>query len=130
MRSQSREIALQILFQTEFASQIQYSEFLEVFEQTIDQPVLDYADMLISGVKANQEKIDSMLGSTSNNWSIKRMALVDRNILRLATYELKLMPEPLKPSIVINEAVELAKKYSTTESASFVNGILDQISKG
>jgi N utilization substance protein B len=130
MRSQSREIALQILFQTEFASQIQYSEFLEVFEQTIDQPVLDYADMLISGVKANQEKIDSLLGSTSNNWSLKRMALVDRNILRLATYELKLMPEPLKPSIVINEAVELAKKYSTTESASFVNGILDQISKG
>ena len=130
MRSQSREIALQILFQTEFASQIQYSEFLEVFEQTIDQPILDYADMLISGVKANQEKIDSLLGSTSNNWSIQRMALVDRNILRLATYELKLMPEPLKPSIVINEAVELAKKYSTTESASFVNGILDQISKG
>ena len=130
MRSQSREIALQILFQTEFAPQIQYSEFLEVFEQTIDQPILDYADMLISGVKAHQEKIDSMLGSTSNNWSIKRMALVDRNILRLATYELKLMPEPLKPSIVINEAVELAKKYSTTESASFVNGILDQISKG
>lgn len=130
MRSQSREIALQILFQTEFASQIQYSEFLEVFEQTIDQPILDYADMLISGVKANQEKIDSLLGSTSNNWSIQRMALVDRNILRLATYELKLMPEPLKPNIVINEAVELAKKYSTTESASFVNGILDQISKG
>lgn len=130
MRSQSREIALQILFQTEFAPQIQYSEFLEVFEQTIDQPILDYADMLISGVKANQEKIDSLLTSTSNNWSIKRMALVDRNILRLATFEMRIMPEPLKPSIAINEAVELAKKYSTTESASFVNGILDQVSKG
>lgn len=129
MRHQSRELALQILFQTEFAPQIEYAEFLEVFEQSFAQDVIDYADLLVNGVKEHREKIDDVIQATAKNWKVGRMAIVDRNILRVAVFEMKLMPSPLKPSIAINEAVELAKRYSTTESASFVNGILDQVAK-
>jgi len=130
MRHQSRELALQILFQIEFAPQIEYAEFLEVFEQSFSQDVIDYADLLINGVKNNSEKIDQMIQSVSSHWKVGRMAIVDRNILRMAVFEMRLMADALKPNIVINEAVELAKRYGTTESASFVNGILDQISRG
>jgi len=130
MRHQSRELALQILFQIEFAPQIQYSEFLEVFEQSFSQDVIDYADLLINGVKANQGDIDELVQAQSQHWKIARMAIVDRNILRMAAYEMRFMPDPLKPNIVINEALELAKKYGSTDSASFVNGVLDQIGRG
>ncbi len=129
MRHQSRELALQILFQIEFAPQIQYAEFLEVFEQTFHQDVIDYADLLINGVKNNLEKIDQIIQSFSQNWKVARMAIVDRNILRMAIFEMRLMSEPLKTNMAINEAVELAKRYGTTDSSSFVNGILDQIAK-
>ena len=128
-RHQSRELALQILFQIEFAPQIEYAEFLEVFEQSFSQDVIDYADLLINGVKAHKEKIDELLQSASRNWKVARMAIVDRNILRMAVFEMRMMSEPLKPNIAINEAVELAKKYGTTDSSGFVNGILDQVAK-
>lgn len=129
MRHQSRELALQILFQIEFAPQIEYSEFLEVFEQTYTQEMIDYADLIISGVKNNFARIDDIIQSTSQNWKVARMAIVDRNILRMAVFEMKLMPEPLAPKIVINEAIELAKKFSSKEASAFINGILDQIAK-
>lgn len=130
MRHQSRELALQILFQIEFAPQIQYAEFLEVFEQSFSQDIIDYADLLINGVKSNKEQIDSAIQTVSQHWKVARMAIVDRNILRMAYFEMVLMSDALKPNIVINEAVELAKKYGTTESSSFINGILDQLAKG
>lgn len=130
MRHQSRELALQILFQIEFAPQIEYAEFLEIFEQTYDQDVIDYAELIISGVKENREKIDDLIQSASAHWKISRMAIIDRNILRMATFEMRMMADALKPNIVINEAVELAKKYGTEESSKFVNGVLDQIGKG
>ena len=129
MRRQQREIALQILFQIEFAPQIEYSEFLEVFEQSYDQETLDFADLLITGVKSHKEQIDAMITSSGSHWSLNRMAIVDRNILRIAIFETRIMPDPSKPSIAINEAIELAKKFSTTESAGFVNGVLDQVTQ-
>ena len=128
-RHQSRELALQILFQIEFAPQIEYAEFLEVFEQSYSQDIIDYADLLINGVKSHKEKIDELLQSASRNWKVSRMAIVDRNILRMAIFELRLMAEPLKPNIAINEAVELAKKYSTAESGRFVNGVLGALAR-
>lgn len=128
-RHQSRELALQILFQIEFAPQISSAEFLEVFEQSCSQEVIDYAEMLINGVKNNLERIDSIIQDISQHWKVSRMAIVDRNILRMGVYEMRVMAEPLTKNIVIDEAVELAKKYSTSESASFVNGLLDQIAK-
>lgn len=130
MRHQSRELALQILFQIEFAPQIEYAEFLEVFEQTFPQDVIDYADLLINGVKSNLEEIDKAIQAVSSHWKISRMAIVDRNILRMAAFEMRFMQDPLKPNMAINEAVELAKKYGTSESSSFVNGLLDQLAKG
>ncbi len=130
MRRQSRELALQILFQIEFAPQIEYAEFLEVFEQKFDQATIDYADLIIAGVKANKEKIDDVIHANSQHWKVGRMAIVDRNILRMAVLEMKFMESPITPNIAINEAVDLAKKYGSTESGSFVNGVLDQIAKG
>ncbi len=129
MRHKSRELALQILFQIEFAPQIEYAEFLEVFEQSFDQDTIDYAELLVSGVKSNLEKIDSMVQTASSHWKISRMAIIDRNILRMATFEMKVMPDALKPNIVINESIELAKRYGTEESSKFINGVLDQIAR-
>ncbi|HEX7674873.1 MAG TPA: transcription antitermination factor NusB [Bdellovibrio sp.] len=128
-RRQARELALQILFQTEFAPQINIQTFLAVFEQSFDPDVIDYADQLINGVLKNKAAIDSKLQASSAHWKVERMATIDRNILRVAVYEMKLAAEPIKENIAINEAVEIAKKYGTSESASFVNGLLDQVSK-
>lgn len=128
-RRQARELALQILFQTEFAPQISSQTFLNVFEQSLDSEVLSYADILVKGVHKDREAIDSKIQASSAHWKVERMATIDRNILRIAVYEMKFASEPIKENIVINEAVEIAKKYGSTDSASFVNGLLDQISK-
>lgn len=128
-RRQARELALQILFQTEFAPQISYQTFLDVFEQSVDPEVIDYADELVTGVQKNKESIDAKLQASSAHWKVERMATIDRNILRIAVYEMKFAADPIKENIAINEAVEIAKKFGTTESASFVNGLLDQVGK-
>lgn len=128
-RRQARELALQILFQTEFAPQISYQTFLDVFEQSVDPEVIDYADLLVTGVQSNKVAVDAKIQASSAHWKVERMATIDRNILRIAVYEMKFAKDPIKENIAINEAVEIAKKYGTTESASFVNGLLDQVSK-
>ncbi|MNL49174.1 hypothetical protein D3C87_1720860 [compost metagenome] len=128
-RRQARELALQILFQTEFAPQISYQAFLDVFEQSVDPDVINYADLLVTGVQANKVAIDSKIQASSAHWKVERMATIDRNILRIAVYEMKFAKEPIKENIAINEAVEIAKKFGTTDSGSFVNGLLDQVSK-
>lgn len=128
-RRQARELALQILFQTEFAPQISYQTFLEVFEQSVEPEVTEYAQLLVSGVQRNKEAIDSKLQASSAHWKVERMATIDRNILRIAVYEMKFATDPIKENIAINEAVEIAKKFGTTESGSFVNGLLDQVGK-
>jgi len=100
---------------------------LELFEDSTPKDVLDYADELIRGVKERRGEIDSILQASSQNWKVERMAIVDRNVLRLAVFEMKFGSSPLKPSIAINEAVDIAKKFGTTDSGSFVNGLLDQV---
>jgi len=129
MRRQGRETALQILFQVEFATRISYHDFLSLFEESVPKGAVEYADLLVSGVKDRQQDIDAIIQSASAHWSLSRMSLVDKNILRLAVFEMKYSEELIKPSIAINEAIEIAKKYGTTESAAFVNGILDFIAK-
>ena len=130
MIRQSRELALQVLFQTEFAPQISYGQFLEVFEESVDPEIISYADKLVTGVQSHRQSIDDKIQASSMNWKLERMATIDRNIIRIAVYEMKFAPEPLKENIAINEAVEMAKKFGSTDSASFVNGLLDQIAKG
>lgn len=129
-RRQARELALQILFQTEFAPQISIQTFLSVFEHSLDAEVIHYADLLVTGIAQNKTAVDAKIQAASAHWKMDRMATIDRNILRIAVFEMRLAAEPIKENIAINEAVEIAKKYGTSDSASFVNGLLDQVGKG
>ncbi|MGE0633037.1 MAG: transcription antitermination factor NusB [Pseudobdellovibrionaceae bacterium] len=131
MRRQSREITLQILFQTEFAPQISFAEFLSVFqsEGQFDKETLEYAETLIRGIAEKKTDIDSLIAQSSAHWKMDRMAIVDRNIMRIAVYEMRFSAEIITAQIAINEAVEISKKYGSEETPSFVNGILDQVTK-
>lgn len=126
MRSPARKLALQVLFQHEFSG-------VEVVSRVEGEPLpaeaQAYAEKLIQGVLAEKSRIDGIIQSASPRWKIERMSSVDRNLLRLAVFEMQLIDEPVKPSIVINEAIELAKTFGSSESGAFVNGILDQILK-
>lgn len=129
MRRDSREIALQALFQCEFSGPISFSDFLGLYEEKAPQDVLSYSQELIEGVLAHKETIDQLIQGASRHWKLQRIALVDKNILRIAIFEMKFASTHLKPSIAIDEAVEIAKKYGSTDSGAFVNGLLDQVAR-
>ncbi len=126
-RRKAREVALQFLYQLEINSG-SLDEGLRLFwtEHPVQKEVRVYATELIRGSYENLDKIDSLLADYTQNWDVKRMAAVDRNLLRLATYEM-LLAQTAPPIVVINETVDIAKKYSTPDSGAFVNGILDRI---
>lgn len=94
-----------------------------------DDEARAYAEKLVRGVSAHQEEIDQLIGRISLHWRLERMALVDRNLLRLAAYELLHESDGVPRKVAINEAVELAKTFGTRESSAFVNGILDRVGK-
>ena len=129
MRRQSREIALQILFQIEYAPQITFDQLLALFENKIEASALKYADSIIQGVQKSRSEIDLKIQEASRHWKLERMGGVDRNILRLAVYEMFYADEKIEPKIVINEAIEIAKIYGSQESSAFVNGLLDQVTR-
>lgn len=129
MRRQSRELALQILFQTEFAPEISLADLSNVFNKSFDQQIMTYTHELVKTVQKNKERIDAKIQETSRHWKMDRMASVDRNILRIAVAEVLFMDPKVEPKIVMNEAIEIAKTYGTQDSGSFVNGLLDQIIK-
>ena len=89
----------------------------------------DFVRILVSGTRENLESIDKMIAEKSKDWKIERMSGIDRNIVRLAIFEMKFSSDKLVPNIAINEAVELAKKFGTDDSARFVNGILGSMIK-
>lgn len=128
-RRQSRELALQALFQLEFLAGQDLKLALGYFRTIMDaEPaVWTYAGELLDGVQKNRTEIDKLIQEHTSHWKLDRLALVDLNILRLATYELKFSGEQVPPAAVINEAIEIAKKYGTTDSGKFVNGVLDQV---
>ena len=130
MRTESREICLQILFQSEFSSKISNADYLGLLEEKVDKDTLDYAETLVEGIRKHRTEIDELIQSLSAHWSLARMSTVDRNVLRIGVFEMKFAQPSLKPNIAINEAIEIAKRYGSTESASFVNGILDAVAKG
>ena len=111
---------------TQEASQEALTLFWE--NHKADTEVRGFATGLVAGAIQNSKRIDEVISRYADNWEIHRMAAVDRNILRLATYEL-LFVEEIPPKVSINEAVDLAKKFGDVESSRFVNGILDRISK-
>ncbi|MBY0453152.1 MAG: transcription antitermination factor NusB [Bdellovibrionaceae bacterium] len=127
MRRQSREIALQVLFQVEYAPQISFESLLSLFQKQIDAASLKYADQIIQGVQKSKEEIDKKIQEASRHWKLDRMGGVDRNILRLSIYEMFYASELIEPKIAINEAIEIAKIFGSQESAAFVNGLLDQV---
>lgn len=127
MRRQSREIALQVLFQVEYAPQISFESLLSLFQKQIDSASLKYADQIIQGVQKSKEEIDKKIQEASRHWKLERMGGVDRNILRLSIYEMFYAAELIEPKIAINEAIEIAKIFGSQESAAFVNGLLDQV---
>lgn len=129
MRRQSRELALQILFQTEFAPEISLTDLSNVFNKSFDQQIMNYTHELVKTVQKYKENIDAKIQETSRHWKMERMASVDRNILRIAVAEVLFMDTKVEPKIVMNEAIEIAKVYGTQDSGSFVNGLLDQIIK-
>ncbi len=129
-RTLAREYALQILYQIDITHdnyEASLSNFWQAHsEENIGEEIKNFTGELVKGAIDNLEKIDAKIVQYATNWQLKRMAVVDRNILRLASFELMFRDDiPLKVSI--NEAIELAKKYSGLEASKFVNGILDKI---
>ncbi len=131
LRRRSRELVLQYLFQNEFSPkttpEFGLRHFAENFE--VEAEVVDYAVDLARGIAEKRSEIDSLIQSHSVHWKLPRMALVDVNVMRVAVFEMKFMHPPVPANVVINEAVDIAKKYGSTDSGSFVNGILDHIAK-
>lgn len=128
-RSLARERALQALYQVDLAD----SDPLEALRaawgseaQKPDAKAVDFAESLVRGVIERREKLDAAIERYSHRWRVERMSRIDRNILRLAAFELMFGPA-MPPRVVLNEAIELAKRYGSEDSSAFINGILDRV---
>lgn len=151
VRRQARELALQILFPIEFqhsedlikdpqidqdtfetrSYQLVKNQYIQVDKRNLSSqlssPVLSYAKKLVFGICRQQADIDQIIARHTTSWRLDRMVSVDRLILRIGTYEIKYLN--IDPAVVINETLEIAKKYSTLDSSRFINGVLDSILK-
>lgn len=126
-RSQAREAALKALYQLDLRPDLSPGEVDEVLRaEAKNEDALGFARELVAGTRKHLPEIDREVESTAHNWNLKRMAVIDRNVIRIGTFELLHRPD-VPPAVAINEAVVMAKKYSTKDSGSFVNGILDKI---
>lgn len=154
-RRQARELALKLIFQKEFvdetgAEQVSMRELLARFQESsegavreinretnevtslgklVASEITEYGETLFNGVNSHLSEIDSLIQENSAHWKLQRMALVDLCIMRIAVLEMRFLTPALSPSVAINEAVDLAKTFGTSDSGAFVNGILDQIAK-
>ncbi len=128
-RRRAREIVLQVLFQDDLNPTRNFATDEDFFQKRLlgNKPLIAFAKEILAGVRMNRDKLDKMISEYAINWSVKRMSTIDRNILRLATYEMHYADVPDR--VVINEAIELAKRYGQQNSGSFVNGILDRAIK-
>jgi N utilization substance protein B len=140
IRRKAREASLQLLYEIDL-SQKPFEELFQESRRSVSLPIAgqeepaegqaelrDFTQQLVTGVARNMREIDRLIESHSIHWKISRMALVDRNILRMAVFELLYCPE-IPSSVTINEAIEIAKRFGTEESGAFINGILDHIAK-
>jgi N utilization substance protein B len=126
-RRAGREMALRALFQIDFGSVSAEEAFATVSDaERYVEDTIEFARALVTGASAHAAAIDRVIERHARDWSLDRMANVDRNILRLSLYELLYRPD-IPPSVAVDEAVELAKKYSTAESGRFVNGVLGNV---
>jgi N utilization substance protein B len=124
-RSRAREVALQILFEDDVNPRATVADTKKFLSGRLNNPELEeFCLSLILGVRRNQQELDDLLSQTADNWTVARMAATDRNVLRLGAYEILYTDTPDRAAI--NEAVELAKRFGSAQSAQFVNGILDK----
>ena len=130
-RRKARECALQMLFAADVAempaTDVVRSYWAELGEADLDETARQFATRLAAGTLQNLELLDERIRSRAEHWRISRMAVVDRNILRLAVYEF--LYEPTPRTVAINEALEIARRFSTYEATQFINGILDAIKR-
>jgi transcription antitermination protein NusB len=137
-RRRAREFALQILYQLDVQEQLSDEQALGMFWRNFAATaeaeggmaadlgeIQPFAEKLVRGVREHLVELDAQIQGASKNWRLERMARVDRNLLRLALYELKHVAD-VPAKVAINEAIEIAKRYGTNESSAFVNGILDR----
>jgi N utilization substance protein B len=132
-RTRARELALQFLYQVDMQGPGGEEDLREFLREALDgKPGADeakaYASRIVGGVLLHKEEIDALLRDAAKNWDLARMAVVDRNALRIGCYEL-LHEDEVPMKVAINEAIELGKHYSTEASGAFINGILDRIRK-
>lgn len=130
LRRKSRELALQFFYGHDFqgrscadeAVAAELEEFIASFDT--GRKSLPYAEQIVTGLCSHLEEIDDLLGKHTKNWRLERMTVVDRNVLRIAAYEMRYSND-VPVQVAINEALEIAKRYSTGDSVAFINGILD-----
>ena len=140
-RRRARELALQTLFAMEFSPGSGEQAIADTHARGREPrsndpelaqlilatpPMLAFHDTLVRGVLANRDALDELIGRSSTNWKVPRMALVDRNVLRIAAFELQFLTD-IPPKVSLNEAIEVGKRYGSAESGAFINGILDRI---
>jgi N utilization substance protein B len=141
-RRRAREHALQVLFSLDLNPSLRPAQALGAFWRDVaresrpddgdgaevPRDVVTFTEQLVHGAMENLAEIDGIVQRVSKNWRLERMARVDRNVLRLATFELRYVPD-VPAKVVINEAIEVAKRFGAAESPAFVNGLLDRISQ-
>jgi len=129
-RTRARELAMQALYQLDAQADLDVSELGQIDdffqENTNDELVLKLASSWTRGAWENLQHCDELISAASIKWQLSRLSQVDKSILRLAVYQLRFCPD-IPPKVSINEAIELAKKFSTEQSAGFVNGVLDAV---
>lgn len=126
-RTKAREYALQLLYKYDITREgLEHLGAFWAEQDEASEDIKDFTEKLISGTLENLEEIDKKIASFATNWQLKRMAVVDRNVLRIGSFELIYLKD-IPAKVSINEAVDLAKKYSGEEAGKFVNGILDRI---
>lgn len=130
-RTLAREDALKILYSIEISSETMHTVIKDFWANAKSRDcdaTKAFCELLVKGVHDNLDKIDSFIAKYAENWNIKRIAIIDKNILRIAIFEMCFLTD-IPPKVSINEAVELAKRYGDIDSGKFVNGILDKINK-
>ncbi len=128
-RRKSREFALQVLYQIDLTEE-EVKKSLEKFWENKNLPptIKSFTEELVKGTMNNKKNIDPLIRKYAEHWKIERLNVVDRSILRFAIYELLYLKD-VPSTVTINEAIEVAKKYSTADSGKFINGVLDEIKK-
>ena len=128
-RRRAREVAFQVLYQDDLNPGTDAAVADHLLRRRLRKPeLIEFARSLVAGVRRNRRQLDATIAQTAEHWSLERMAATDRNILRLGAYEILHAGTP--GPVAIDEAVELAKRFGTAQSAQFVNGILDRLLAG